>query len=112
MNAASDDESGSSAADSQVWSAGRQSDRSGDLVDSTGTEITTTARGSVNMTNRQSNKDAKLTKVSVLVFLNKGWFKVSPRSEKFSDVLVSRASKSGSGPETVTPDWIKKIWKF
>lgn len=37
MNAASDDESGSSAADSQVWSAGRHSDRIGDPVDSTGT---------------------------------------------------------------------------
>lgn len=43
VNAASDDESGSSAADSQVWSAGRHCDWSGDPADSTGTETTFTA---------------------------------------------------------------------
>lgn len=38
VNAASDDESGSSAAVSQVWSAGRRSDRrSGEPAESTGT---------------------------------------------------------------------------
>lgn len=53
LNAASDDESRSPAADSQVWSAaGRHSDRGGHLVDSTGTESTRSPRGSVSMTDR------------------------------------------------------------
>lgn len=97
LNATSDDESGSSAADSQVWSAaGRQSDRSGDPVESTGTEITTTGRRSGKMTHRRRSKHAEMATVSVFSG-NEVRFKVGPRSAKFSDVLLSRAGKSEAG---------------
>lgn len=89
VKAASDDDSGSSAAHRQVWSvgrsAGRHSDRSGDPEGSTGTNTTSAGCEPVAMTHRRSTKLTTTTRVSV--FKN-GRAEVSPRSGKFSDVLA------------------------
>lgn len=107
LNAASDDESRSAAADSQVWSAaGRHSDRGGHLVDSTGTESTRTPERFCQH-DRQSTELTRMTQVSFLPFFGKLWFGLKLGVFLGGGwVLVSLARKAEAGPETVIPDWI------